>query len=694
MSEEKYINALIYETSPYLLQHAHNPVQWYPWGSEALAKAKAEDKPILLSIGYSACHWCHVMAHECFEDEEIASLMNQSFINIKVDREERPDLDAIYMSAVQLTTGRGGWPMTVFLTPDQQPFFCGTYFPKEDRYGVPGFRRVLLGVAQAYQDKRQILYQDAGAITAELKRFGANHAPSAELARATLSDAANAIASGFDSVHGGFGEAPKFPPSMALSFLMRCSLRENTKYYLEIINKTLAKMAAGGMYDQLGGGFHRYSVDAQWLVPHFEKMLYDNALLSRVYLDGFLLTGNESYGQTCREVLDYVIREMMSSEGGFYSSQDADSEGGEGEYYIWANEEIHLLLGEEDSRLFCRYYGVTPNGNFEGKNILHIPKPMEEFARANNLSARQLSDILQRCRETLFEARERRVKPGRDEKILTAWNGLMLRSFAEASRVLDSEAYLQAAVKNAEFLLSKLYDQGSLLRSYKDGQAKFSAYLDDYSCLIDGLLSLYEATFEPRWVQAAEDLASRMVDKFWDQQERNFFLTPDNHEVLIHRPKEIYDNALPCGNSVAAGVLLRLTAFTGDQKWADYSIAVMESNAGLMVKIPNAFPHLLCVLDDYLGATTEIAIIGSLDNEAVQEFSAEVFRRYRPNKVVACGLKGGLALLENRPQVNGQATVYVCEGHVCKNPVNSVEELRKMLGEANSQKAAADIDFR
>jgi uncharacterized protein len=680
MSQEKYINALISETSPYLLQHAHNPVQWFPWGPEALAKAKAEDKPILLSVGYSACHWCHVMAHECFEDEEIANLMNQSFINIKVDREERPDLDAIYMSAVQLTTGRGGWPMTVFLTPDQQPFFCGTYFPKDDRYGVPGFRRVLLGVDLAYREKKEILYQDADAITAALKQSGIRSDPSTKLTKAMLLEAANAIASDYDSTYGGFGGAPKFPPSMAVSYLMRCSLKEGAKSYLEIINKTLAQMACGGIYDQLGGGFHRYSVDAQWLVPHFEKMLYDNALLSRAYLDGFLLTGDESYRQICREVLDYVIREMTSDEGGFYSSQDADSEGGEGEYYVWADKEIQELLGEGDAGIFCRYYGVTPGGNFEGKNILHVSMPIDEFARAKNLSEKHILALLQRCRETLFKARELRIKPGRDEKVLTAWNGLMLRGFAEASHVFHSEAYLQIAIRNAEFLLSKMYCSGSLLRSYKDGRARFSAYLDDYAFLIDGLLSLYEATFDLRWISAAEDLARKMAERFWDPQEKNFFFTPDDHEALIHRPKEIYDNALPSGNSVAAGALLRLGAFTGNQQWSGYAIAIMESNAGLMAKAPNAVPHLLCALDSYLGSTTEIAIIGSPENETVGKFAAEVFRYYKPNKVVACGLEGGLSLLENRPQVNGRPTIYVCKNHVCEKPVNSLEELRDVMG--------------
>jgi uncharacterized protein len=686
MDIPKYVNNLIHETSPYLLQHAHNPVQWFPWGPEALAKAKAEDKPILLSIGYSACHWCHVMAHECFEDEEIAGFMNQFFVNIKVDREERPDLDAIYMSAVQLTTGRGGWPMTVFLTPEQQPFFCGTYFPKEDRYGVPGFRTILLGVAQTYREKKQLLYQDAATITAELKKSSPNVHSSIKLTSSILAEASNAIAAGYDSMNGGFGGAPKFPPSMALSFLMRYCLRQDEKSYLEIIQKTLTKMACGGIYDQLGGGFHRYSVDSEWMVPHFEKMLYDNALLSRAYLDAFLLTGNTFYRKICREVLDYVMREMTSEEGGFYSSQDADTHGGEGEFYVWTEKEIRSLLGDGECELFCRYYGVTAAGNFEGRTILHVAKPMEAFARWNNVSLEHLLAVSERSRKLLFEARESRSKPGRDEKILASWNGLMLRSFAEAACSLNDEAYRRIAIRNAEFLLSRMCSQGNLSRSYKDGQAKFNAYLEDYAFLIDGLLSLYEATFDLRWIRSAEDLAGNMVDRFWDAQEKNFFFTPEDHESLIHRPKELYDNALPSGNSVAAGALLRLTAFTGNDRWSGYAASILESEAGLMAHHPHAAPHLLCVLDDFLGLKLEIAIIGSPADKTAQELSAEVFRHYMPNKVVTCGLDGGLSLLENRPQIQGRATVYLCENHVCKQPVTSVEELGKILAGITHQR--------
>ena len=418
MTGSKYTNALINETSPYLLQHAHNPVQWYPWSEEALSRAKKENKPILLSIGYSACHWCHVMERESFEDEGIAKLMNENFINIKVDREERPDLDSIYMTAVQLMTGRGGWPMTVFLTPDQVPFFCGTYFPPEDRYGMPGFRSVLLSITEAYREKKQMIVDSAGAFLVEMKKSGSFIESRQELDRSILERASSALIANYDSRDGGFGPAPKFPPSMALSYLMRSFQREGKPQYREIAEHTLTKMACGGMYDQVGGGFHRYSVDAQWLVPHFEKMLYDNALLSRAYLDAYLLMKDDFFLRIGQEVLDYVLREMTSPEGGFYSSQDADSEGMEGAFFLWTDREVRSLLGNEDAELFVRYFGITPEGNFEGKNILNIPRKLDVVARLNNVSVERLSSIIQNGRRTLFEAREKRVKPNRDEKIL------------------------------------------------------------------------------------------------------------------------------------------------------------------------------------------------------------------------------------------------------------------------------------
>ncbi len=683
MSEPRHTNALIHETSPYLLQHAHNPVDWYPWGPEALRKAKEEDKPILLSVGYSACHWCHVMERESFEDEETARVMNACFVNIKVDREERPDLDAIYMTAVQLMTGRGGWPMTVFLTPDQKPFFCGTYFPKEDRHGLPGFRRVLAGVANAYGEKRHKVLGDADAVTAALAaslQGGGEGGGAPALDAALLGRAAAAIAEGYDPVDGGFGGAPKFPPSMALGFLMRAAVREGNRRYLDIVGHTLARMAAGGICDQLGGGFHRYSVDAHWLVPHFEKMLYDNALLGRAYLEAHLLTGDPTHRRVCEETLDYVVREMTSPEGGFYSSQDADSEGEEGAFFVWTEGEIRSLLGEEDARLFGLYYGVTPGGNFEGKNILHVPRPAAEAARAAGVTEERLAEAVARGRRLLLAAREGRVKPGRDEKVLTAWNGLMLRTFAEAGAALGRADYGRVAERNARFLLSTLCGREGVRRSYKDGRARFDGCLEDYACLVDGLISLYEATFDPGWVREAARLAGEMADRFWDGAAGGFFFTARDHETLIHRPKEFWDNATPSGNSVAALALLRLGALTGEERWRGYAEAILELNAGPIARHPAAFGHLLGALDFHLGPVREIAVAGDPGEASAREMLREIFGRYLPNKAVACGAHGGVALLEGRPGVPGAATAWVCEGSTCLEPAATAEELGERLG--------------
>jgi len=688
MDGPKHTNALANETSPYLVQHAHNPVDWHPWGQEALSRAKKEDKPILLSIGYSACHWCHVMEHESFEDEETARLMNENFINIKVDREERPDLDAIYMAALQLTTGSGGWPMTIFLTPDQVPFYCGTYFPREERYGMPSFRKVLLGVARAYREQRNVLQNDAEAVLAELQKMDTHTLAASGLEPAVLDSAASALTSNYDSRNGGFGRAPKFPPSMALSFLMRSYLRSGESRYLEIVTQTLTKMSCGGMYDQIGGGFHRYSVDAEWLVPHFEKMLYDNALLSRAYLDGWLLTKDLSFRRVAEEILDYVVREMTSPEGGFYSSQDADSEGKEGEFFLWTYAEVKSLLGEEKADLFSRYYGISPQGNFEGKNILHIPRSAELVARLNNVSEPDLDAVVREGRRRLFEEREARVKPDRDEKILTAWNGLMLRSFAEASNSLDREDYRRVAVRNAEFLLSNLLRDEQLLRSYKDGQARFNGYLDNYACLTDGLISLYESTFDPRWIGDALRIAELMISKFRDPQGKGFYFTSGDHESLIHRPKEFIDNATPSGNSVAAFALLRLWKLTGDRRWSECAIPILESMAGPMERQPSAFPHLLCALDFYLGRANEIALIGDPRENRTRTLLKEIYCRYLPNKVLACGTDGRLFLLKDRPQINGLPTAYVCENFRCRFPVTDALDLSKILdrgGTLNSE---------
>ena len=679
MATCKHTNALINETSPYLLQHAHNPVQWYPWGEEALSKAKSEDKPILLSIGYSACHWCHVMERESFEDEAVARLMNENFINIKVDREERPDVDAIYMATVQLMTGQGGWPMTVFLTPDRIPFYCGTYFPPEDRHGMPGFPRVLSSIARAYKEKKEDLLDDAEKVVAELRKSNLRSGAQGELNDRILEKAASTLAASYDSRHGGFGRAPKFPPSMALSFLMRMQHRKGGQDFLDVIGTTLEKMACGGVYDQIGGGFHRYSVDDSWLVPHFEKMLYDNALLSRAYADAFLLTGNALYRRISRETLDYVAREMTSPEGGFYSSQDADSEGREGAFFLWTAGEVQSIIGREDADLLCQYYGISEEGNFEKHNILHVPRSLRDVAQKNNVAIDQLEEIVRQGRQKLFLARERRSRPGRDEKVLTAWNGLMLRSFAEAANAFDCDRYREIAARNAGFLLAKLRQEGRLLRSYKDGRARFNACLEDYACLVDGLMSLYEATFDLRWIREAEDLADRMIDLFRDPQGAGFYFTSQDHEPLIHRLKDFYDNATPSGNSVAALALLKLWKLTGDSRWSRHPVGILENVGGFMASHPSAFPHLLCALDFYLGKVKEIAVIGEPGREDTKSLLREIFRAYLPNKVVACGMNGGIALLENKTRDGDQATAYVCENFTCGLPVISPKELKTIL---------------
>jgi len=679
MDDHRPANRLIHETSPYLQQHAHNPVDWYPWCDEALQLAKRDDLPILLSIGYSACHWCHVMAHESFENEEIAALMNRHFVCIKVDREERPDLDAIYMTAVQMLTGSGGWPLTVFLTPDQVPFYGGTYFPPEDRHGVPGFRRVLLGVAQAYRERREGFLANVHSLASDLQNSNALPGTPGRPDGSLLEAAASAMTRNYDPRNGGFGSAPKFPPSMALTFLLRMFLRTGDGKYLEIVENTLTRMARGGMYDQLGGGFHRYSVDAEWRVPHFEKMLYDNALLSRIYLDAWLRTQNGFYRGVAEEVLDYVAREMTSPEGGFYSSQDADSEGVEGKFFLWSAGEVKSLLGEEEGELFCRYFGCSPQGNFDGRNILHVPLPAGAAARSIGVDEDCLRDVVGRGRRTLLEARERRVKPGLDDKILTAWNGLMLRSYAEAANALDREDYRAAAVRNAGFLLSRLRVDGRLLRSCRNGQARFNAYLEDYACLVDGLISVYEATFDAHWIREAEGLARLMIDKFGDPRGGGFYFTSEDHETLIHRPREFYDNATPSGNSVAAMALLRLWKLTGEECYMRPVAALLENASGLVAQHPAAFAHLLCAMDFFLGPASEIAIAGDPRDAAARRMLDTVFHGYLPNRVVACGTGDDPPLLRQRPQIGGAATAYVCENFACRLPVTTAEELAAVL---------------
>lgn len=685
MVGEKHTNRLINETSPYLLQHAHNPVDWYPWGDEAFTKARGENKPVLLSIGYSACHWCHVMEHESFEDEAIAQLMNEHFVNIKVDREERPDLDQIYMNAVQMLTHHGGWPMTVFLTPEGVPFYGGTYFPPEDRYNMPGFPRVLEGVAAAYRDRPDDVKQTAASVLEGLRSFGAMRESQELLTADVLQSARKGIAQSYDPNNGGFGGAPKFPPAMTLEFLLRQHYRNGDNEALQMVRHTCLKMAEGGIYDQLGGGFHRYSTDSKWLVPHFEKMLYDNALLSRLYLHLYQLTGEEFARRTAMGVLDYVAREMTDERGGFYSTQDADSEGHEGKFFVWSVEEIERVLGAEDASLFNAYYNVTPAGNFEGQNIPNVTRSVDDVAKQENVSSEHLREALTRGVAKLFAVREKRIKPARDEKVLTAWNGLMLASFAEAGAILEREDYTEIARRNASFLQDNLKRDGLLLRTYKDGVAKLNAYLEDYAYLAEGLLTLYETTGEAAWFKQAREITDKMISEFWDDADGGFFYVGSSHEELIVRSKDYYDNATPSGNSVAADLLLRLSVLTDNNDYRNRAVTIFRQVEELLRRLPSAFGRMLCALDFYLGAPKELVIVGEPDLQETQALVREVWSNYLPNKVVVQlssenGETGSLIpLSRNRSLVDGKPTAYVCEHYTCKEPATNPERLRQQL---------------
>ena len=693
-------NRLAHETSPYLLQHADNPVDWYPWGDEAFARARAENKPVLLSVGYSACHWCHVMEHESFENPQIAQLMNDHFVNIKVDREERPDVDAVYMQAVQALTGRGGWPMTVFLTPDGRPFHGGTYFPPEDRHGMPGFPRVLLAVAQAFRERPAEITAAADRLTQHLQPavpIGVDgRADAAQLSPALLDEAAQRLAAQFDAANGGFGGAPKFPSAMALDFLLRHHVRTGNSHSLEMVELSLQKMARGGIYDQLGGGFHRYAVDDIWLVPHFEKMLYDNALLSRLYLRAAQVTGNGFYRRIAEETIDYVLREMTDPAGGFYSAQDADSEGVEGKFFVWTVDEIREVLGDEEGALIARVFGATPQGNFEHTNVLHRPVDLAELAAEIGSDEAALAARVEVARRRLFEVRERRVRPARDDKVLTAWNGLMLRSLAEAAAVLEREDYARASVTAADFLLRELRQgdtgepsapagRGRVLRTWKAGQAKIDGYLEDYALLADALLAVYELTFDPRWLREAQAIAGSMVDRFWESEQGCFYDTAADAERLIVRPRDVLDNATPSGNSVATHVLLKLGHLTGDADAARRAEAVLAGHRQALARYPTAFGELLGALDFAIGPVTEVAIVGDRAAAETRALLREVYRRFQPNRLVVGRAPADqesatiTPLLQEREPRDGRATAYVCVGYTCSPPVTEPAELARQL---------------
>lgn len=676
------MNRLQYATSPYLRQHADNPVDWYEWGDEALTSAREQDKPIMLSIGYSACHWCHVMAHESFEDPATAAIMNRDFINIKVDREERPDLDQIYMQAtLAINQGNGGWPMTVFLLPDGRPFHAGTYFPAEDRYGMPSFRRVLAAVNDAFTNRRAQIDQGAAEITDHLRRLDLGGLPASAdpLNPELLTTAFQEMVRGADMDRGGLSpRAPKFPAPMNYEYLLRTYVHTGDQRALDVVNVTLDRMARGGIYDQLAGGFARYSVDAEWLVPHFEKMLYDNAGLSRLYLHAWQVTGNPFFKRIAEETYDYILREMTSGESGFYSATDADSEGEEGKFFVWTIPEVRDLLPPEQADAVIAYYGMTEKGNFEGANILYRPVPAEQVASKLGISETELQSQIDSARHTLYAARTQRIPPGLDDKILTSWNGLMLSSLAEAARILKRDDYFQAAVRNADFLLDKMVTHDAqqdvrLLHTYKDGQAKLNGYLEDYAFLIDALIQVYQLTFESRYLQTAIELVDSVLEHF-RASDGGFYDVSDDHETLITRPRNVQDNATPAASNSMAKVLALLFAYTGEPRYDSAARATLGSLPGAMTQYPSAFGEALNAADLLIRGVQEVAIIGDPTQPDTAALLDVYHSRYRPNAILAIGPgteEGDLvpALLTAKTKIDGKAAAYVCRGFVCERPV-------------------------
>jgi uncharacterized protein len=686
---ERPANRLVHETSPYLLQHAHNPVDWFPWGNEALAKAKAEDRPILLSIGYAACHWCHVMERESFEDDETAALMNEHFVSIKVDREERPDLDSIYMDAVQAMTGGGGWPLTAFLAPDGRPFYAGTYYPPEPRHGLPSFRQVLSGIAEAWRDRREeILAQGARVIDA-VGRAGRLEPSRDPLSDDVAQQAFARLRSTFDERWGGFGGAPKFPQPMTLEFLLRRAVRGEPEA-LRMVRTTLDRIADGGIRDQVGGGFARYSTDAAWHVPHFEKMLSDNAQLARLFVRAWLVMRDDRYRAVAVETLEYLLREMRQPSGGFSSSQDADAGGVEGAFAVWSWDELVDLVGP----LVATAFGATPEGNWaapegnlDAANVLWRPLPLDRLASEEGITEEELAGRIEGARAILFEVRERRERPGVDDKVLTAWNALAISAFAEAGRAFDEPRFVEVAASTAGFLLEHLRSADErLLRSWREGRAGGPGYADDHALLADACLTLYETTFELRWFERARALADRLVEGFLDEDRGGFFTTATDAEALVVRPKDLEDNAVPSGNSAGADVLLRLAMLTGEARYEDAAASALRLVRDVMAQAPTGFGHALCALDRYLGPPREVAIVGdpaSEDRRAlVREVTAE---RFLPNAVLAVTAAGdraaadAVALLRDRPPIDGRATAYVCERFACRLPVTQPEELAAQL---------------
>ncbi len=692
-------NRLAQETSPYLLQHRDNPVDWYPWGAEAIERSRREDRPIFLSIGYSACHWCHVMEHESFENEAIARVLNENFVAIKVDREERPDLDQIYMNAVQMLTGHGGWPMSVFLTPDLKPFYGGTYWPPHSSRGMPGFDQILSAVIDAWKNRREQALTAAEQLTAELQNVGNVGGGDAEgLAIDLIEAAVSQLRRSFDNTYGGFGQAPKFPHPMDLQLLVRFAHRIGHEGPLDMVRLTLDRMAAGGIYDHLGGGFARYSVDARWLVPHFEKMLYDNALLAGAYLDVYLVTGDVNYARVLRETLNYVVRDMTNPAGGFYSTEDADSEGHEGLFYTWTPDEIEAVLGEERGATFGRVYDVSDSGNFEGRNILNLPKTLEQCAAILQREPHELAAELADDREKLFAVREKRVRPGRDDKVIVAWNGLMIDAMARAGAGLNEPEYVITADGVASFILSRMRrDDGRLLHSWRYNHAKLDAYLDDYAALANGLVSLYEANFKERWIDEAVRLMDIVLDKFADPAGGGFFYTASDHEQLIVRTKELTDSSIPSGNSLAANTFLRLGRLLGRSDYLDAGEQTLAAAVPVMHQAPMAAGQMLLALDRYLGPANELVLVGDMSRDDTRQAISAIHRRYLPRSVVAVRDTKSAdptaaqsrhlnEIFFGKESPNGQALLYVCENFACDVPAVGLVQIELRLEQLDHRK--------
>ncbi len=688
-------NRLALEKSPYLLQHADNPVDWFPWGSEAFEKARKENKPVFLSIGYSTCHWCHVMEHESFEDKEVARLMNEAFVSIKVDREERPDIDNIYMTVCQMLTGSGGWPLTIVMTPDKKPFFATTYVPKEGRFGRAGMLDLVPRLRELWQNRKEDVLKSADQITDVLQQAQSTTEKGEDLTKTDLDQTHEQLYQRFDPFYGGFGSAPKFPTPHHLSFLLRHWKRTDQPKTLEVVEKTLDAMRMGGIYDQIGFGFHRYSTDKQWLVPHFEKMLYDQALLSLAYTEAFQATGKTRYKETVQEILTYILRDMTSPEGGFYSAEDADSEGEEGKFYLWEEEEIIKILGS-DANLAIQIFTVKKTGNFidsvtnemPGSNILHLSKTWSDLAKENNITEKELRQIVDASRKKLFEVREKRIHPYKDDKILTDWNGLMIAAFARASQALQEPQYAKAAEKAANFILLKMKSKdGSLLHRYRDGEAKLPAHVDDYAFFIWGLLELYEATFDPAWLKAAIGLNQYLIAHYWDNKNGGFFFTSNQGEALITRTKEIHDGAVPSGNSIAMNNLLRLGRITANPDLEKKAAQIAKSFSSSVRSAPSAYTMLMQAVDFAIGPSYEIVIAGNPEADDTKNMLKELGKRFVPNKVVLMRPTSGeepdiskiAEFTKYQKSLDGKATAYVCLNYLCKTPTTDPAKMLELL---------------